>query len=164
MSTPPASPVATIAGVRSKAPLGSIAVTDGVRVAVTPHYIAEQSDPAGNAGRPRFTFGYDILITNTSPRTLQLISRRWVIIDSRGQRCVVVGEGVVGRQPILPTGASFAYSSFCPLETRWGTMEGTYQLRVVGHDAPLSADDDSADAEILEVEVARFYLVAPDHA
>ncbi|CAI5954359.1 unnamed protein product [Closterium sp. NIES-64] len=33
------------------------------------------------------------------------------------------GPGVVGQQPVLPPGASFEYTSVCPLDTRNGAME-----------------------------------------
>ncbi|CAI5516780.1 unnamed protein product [Closterium sp. Naga37s-1] len=32
------------------------------------------------------------------------------------------GPGVVGQQPVLPPGASFEYTSVCPLDTRKGAM------------------------------------------
>ena len=40
----------------------------------------------------------------------------------------VAGEGVVGEQPHLIPGASFTYSSFCPLPTPTGSMRGTYTM------------------------------------
>lgn len=122
---------------------GSESVSGGVRVRVTPQYLSDHSDP--DAGR--YVFGYRIRIANESDAPLKLLSRHWVIVDAGGERRVVRGEGVVGEQPRLEPGASFEYSSFCPLQTPWGTMEGTY----------LMTRDDGG---LVEVGVSRFYLVA----
>jgi ApaG protein len=45
-------------------------------------------------------------------------------------------------------GESHEYSSYCPLPTTWGTMEGTYQMR-------------RDDGTTFDAKVGRFYLVAP---
>ena len=118
-------------------------MTHGVRVTVSPRYQAEESDPA----RPLHVFRYAIRISNESDAPMTLLSRRWRIIDANGEEEEVVGEGVVGVQPRIGAGKSFEYSSFCPLRTRWGTMEGEYTLR-------------RDDGHQLQVQVARFYLAA----
>jgi ApaG protein len=58
----------------------------------------------------------------------------------------VNGPGVVGQFPTLEAGQRFEYPSFCPLETSWGTMEGSYRME---------RDDGTA----FEVLIGRFYLV-----
>lgn len=123
--------------------LGSEAVTHGVRVAVAPRYLPDHSDPS----RPQHVFGYAIRIANEGDAAVTLVSRRWRIIDANGNEEEVAGEGVVGVQPRIPAGDSFEYSSYCPLRTRWGTMEGEYALR-------------RDDGQRLTVRVARFYLAA----
>ena len=123
---------------------GSECVTHGVRVSVSPCYLPDQSDPA----RSRYVFSYRIRITNETGGEVRLLSRHWRIIDADGELKDVRGEGVVGQQPHIPAGKSFEYSSFCPLETRWGTMEGTYTL-------------ETSDEQLVEVAVARFYLIGP---
>ena len=45
-------------------------------------------------------------------------------------------------------GDEFEYESYCPLDTSWGTMEGTYQMQ-----------DDEGDT--FDVEIGRFYLCLP---
>jgi ApaG protein len=40
----------------------------------------------------------------------------------------VKGPGVVGEQPILAPGATFEYTSYCPLKTAVGSMQGSYQM------------------------------------
>ncbi len=122
---------------------GSEAVTLGVRVQVWPSYLPDQSDPQ----RARFVFAYRVRITNETEDTLRLISRKWRIIDADGDEKAVEGEGVVGQQPALAPAQSFDYSSFCPLETGWGTMEGQYTFQ-------------RADGTNFDAHIARFYLVA----
>ena len=125
--------------------LGSDTVTRGVRIIVTPSYLPEHSDPLER----RFVFAYRIRIANESDRWVKLLSRRWIIVDSQGERQEVVGEGVIGAQPELDPGQSFEYSSYCPLGTEWGTMEGEYTMRI---------DDDST----FQVAIGRFFLVAEE--
>ena len=113
----------------------------GILVTATPVYLPEQSDP----GMPRYVFRYTILIKNEGDAPAQLVSRHWVIIDANGRREDVEGPGVVGATPRLEPGKSFEYQSFCPLKTKWGTMEGTYQMK-------------RDDGQIFEVAIDRFYL------
>ncbi|MBY0311191.1 MAG: Co2+/Mg2+ efflux protein ApaG [Phycisphaerales bacterium] len=126
-------------------PHGSVALSAGVRVAVQPKYLPEQSDP----GARQWLFTYRIRISNESAQRVQLMTRHWVIVDSSGQREEVRGPGVVGQQPMLAPGQVFEYSSFVPLRTSWGTMEGAYQF--VGE-----------DGSNFEAQIARFYLVSGD--
>jgi ApaG protein len=55
---------------------------------------------------------------------------------------------VVGEQPVLPPGESFEYTSFCPLETPFGTMEGSYEMV-------------TAEGERFWATVGRFTLSQP---
>jgi ApaG protein len=122
----------------------SEAITEGIRVEVSPEFISEQSIPAEN----KFVFAYKVVITNESSGKVKLLSRHWVIINADGDREDVEGPGVVGYTPELEPGESFEYTSFCPLNTNWGTMEGSYRM--------VKEDGESFDADI-----ARFYLFDP---
>lgn len=124
---------------------GSVAETQGIRVSVTPHFLVDQSEPADR----KYTFGYTIRITNTGTESAQVLSRAWKIVDAHGQASEVHGDGVVGKQPKLAPGQSFDYSSFCPLRTPWGTMEGRYTLR-------------RDSGELFDALIGRFYLVCPE--
>lgn len=108
----------------------SVALTEGVRVSVTSHYLKEQSDPR----RKRYVWGYTVRISNESPTTVQLITRHWIITDGTGKVDEVKGPGVVGKQPVLNEGDSFEYSSGCVLRTPRGRMEGTYQMVCEGRE------------------------------
>ena len=125
-------------------PETSEAVTEGVRVSVECRYEEDQSVPEDN----HFLFSYRVRIRNEGRRTVQLISRRWVVTDGDGDQQVVEGPGVVGEQPTLEPGEAFEYSSFCPLPTPIGTMEGSYWM-VTG------------DGGGFEAEIAPFTLAVP---
>jgi len=60
---------------------------------------------------------------------VRLRSRHWRITDANGKIEEVRGAGVVGKQPVLKPGESFAYTSGCPLTTPSGIMVGTYQMQ-----------------------------------
>ena len=95
-----------------------------VQVTVAPRFISEQSNP--EAGK--YFFSYTITIVNSDLQRCQLLSRRWLITDGNGKEQEVVGEGVIGKQPILESGESFVYTSGVLLESPVGTMEGSYQM------------------------------------
>lgn len=124
---------------------GSYAETDGIAVTVSPEYLADKSDPLAR----QFLFSYTIRIENRSARTVRLRSRRWLVVSATGERDEVSGPGVVGQQPELAPGEQFEYTSFCPLRTHWGAMEGAFTF--VG-----------ADGTTFDATIARFYLVAPE--
>lgn len=100
------------------------AITRGVRVEVGSEYIEIESAPENNY----YFFSYNITITNNGPDTVQLISRHWIITDANGKKEEVRGAGVVGQQPVIRPGQTYRYSSFCPLSTPVGTMQGSYQM------------------------------------
>jgi ApaG protein len=102
----------------------SEATTRGVKVEVESRYLQEKSDP----GHKRWFFAYDIRISNEGDDVVQLLTRHWIITDANGNVEEVKGPGVVGNQPVLAPGESFEYTSFCPLTTPFGTMEGSYQM------------------------------------
>ncbi|HVZ20571.1 MAG TPA: Co2+/Mg2+ efflux protein ApaG [Vicinamibacterales bacterium] len=118
--------------------------TRGIRVQVRSEYIPERSSPRDGT----YLFQYHVRISNVGPETAQLISREWIITDADGEVERVKGPGVVGEQPVLQPGAAFEYTSFCPLKTNVGAMQGSYQM--------VTRDGDRFDAMI-----APFTLAAP---
>jgi len=121
----------------------SKARTRGVQVKVESVFVPEQSAPHSG----RWFFAYTIRIANLGEETVQLISRHWIITDANGAVEEVRGPGVVGNQPVLRPGESFEYTSFCPLPTAFGTMEGTYQM--------VTPDGESFDARIALFELSE---------
>ena len=122
----------------------SEAVTRGIRVRVEPYFLPEHSDAAAG----KWVFAYHITMTNEGSLRARLLTRHWIIIDGNGQRREVQGDGVVGQHPDLAPGEHFTYDSFCPLDTPWGTMEGSFHFM-----------DERGEA--FDVAVARFYLAVP---
>ncbi len=118
--------------------------TRDVTVRVSVSFLAEQSEP----GKGRWFWAYHVRIENEGRAAVQLISREWTIVDGRGGQHEVMGEGVVGEQPVIEPGASFDYVSGCPLNTPTGFMEGRYHM--VG-----------ADGRSFAVTIPRFPLTAP---
>jgi ApaG protein len=107
-------------------------------------YVPERSDPA----RGQYFFAYEITIANVGDASAMLTHRHWIITDGTGHVEEVEGEGVVGHTPHLEPGQEFRYTSFCPLSTPVGTMEGSY----------LMVRD---DGETFEAAIAPFTLATP---
>jgi ApaG protein len=97
-------------------------VTSGVAVSVETFYQAD-------ANQPEFIFAYRVTIENKNPFPVQLIRRHWDIFDSNGSYREVDGEGVIGLQPILESGARHQYISGCNLNTEMGRMSGYYEMK-----------------------------------
>ena len=141
---PAAVPVPVADPSQAAFPRGSVTVTQGIRIEVTPRYMAADSDV--KAGK--YVFAYQVTITNESDRRAKLLKRHWVIVDADGRKREVKGDGVVGATPDLGPGETHEYASFVPMNTPWGTMEGSYQMI-------------REDGETFDAMVARFFLVGP---
>ncbi len=118
--------------------------TRGVRVEVRTAYVPERSSPESS----QYFFAYRIRISNVGDETVQLLSRHWIISDGDGNTEHVKGPGVVGEQPVLEPGEAFEYTSFCPLPTPIGSMQGTYRMVTAGGSA-------------FDAEIAPFSLAVP---
>jgi ApaG protein len=119
--------------------------TNGIRVQVESMFLPDLSVPRER----RYHFAYRIVITNVGRQAAQLISRHWIITDADGDVQEVRGAGVVGEQPLLPPGARFEYTSYCPLKTNVGTMHGSYSMV-------------RPDGETFEARIAPFTLAVPN--
>ena len=121
------------------------AETEGVVVRVRPSYLAGQSDPAEG----RWVWAYQVEIVNLSGGPVQLVARRWTITDAKGRVEEVRGPGVVGEQPVIEPGDSYAYASGCPLTTPSGSMVGAYFMQ-------------DAEGRMFEAAIPAFSLDVPD--
>lgn len=99
--------------------------TRSIEVTVEPSYLEEQSSPENR----HFVWAYRVRIENHGTEQVQLLNRYWRITDAKGVTQEVEGPGVVGEQPILQPGASFVYTSGCPLTTPSGIMQGRYEMQ-----------------------------------
>ena len=103
----------------------STTTTRGIRIEVESTYVPERSEPQ----QQYFFFAYRVTIMNEGAEAAQLMSREWIITDSDGNTERVSGPGVVGEQPVMKPGQGFEYTSFCPLRTSFGSMQGSYTMR-----------------------------------
>jgi ApaG protein len=101
-----------------------IATTENITVSVRPIYLDGQSDPMSR----KFVFAYFVRVENEGDREVQLLRRHWFIHDGHDDVKEVEGDGVIGKQPVIPPGEAHEYSSFCVLESFEGFMEGTYLM------------------------------------
>lgn len=122
--------------------VSSECVTHAVRVRASSQYLPEHSSPDDQ----HFYFAYHITISNEGEQSVKLVSRELLVIDSDGQQDQVTGPGVVGQTPEIAPGETFEYTSFCPLGTRWGTLEGSFQMI-------------RDDGDIFDVKIGRFFLI-----
>ena len=120
-------------------------ITNDIRISVDPQFEPLHSNPLHG----KFLFSYHITIENLTNQAVQLLSRHWYIFDSIGTKREVTGDGVIGQQPILEPHQSHDYSSWCPLTTGMGKMNGYYTMQRL---------DDHIK---FDVEIPTFGLTAP---
>lgn len=121
----------------------SDAITRGIRVAVESEYRSADSEPEEAV----YVFAYHVRISNHGTEPVQLLNRHWIITDADGHKEEVRGPGVVGQQPIIQPGETFTYSSFCPLRTPVGSMQGSYRM--------VTTNNESFDAIIAPFTLAQ---------
>jgi ApaG protein len=121
------------------------AITRGIAVSVEPAYLEANSSP----GSSQYFWAYCVTIENQGLETVQLKSRHWMITNARGELTEVKGPGVVGEQPVLKPGESYAYTSGAPLNTPSGMMGGAYQM-------------ESESGEQFDIEIPTFSLDRPN--
>lgn len=120
-------------------------VTQGIRISVRTIFVPEQS----SAVTESYVFAYQITIRNESDRTVQLLRRKWEILDGFGGIRRVAGDGVVGQQPVLAPGEEHTYTSGSVFKTTLGQMEGYYVMV------------DLQTKEEFRVRIPPFIMVAP---
>ena len=76
------------------------------------------------------------------------MNRHWIITNAHGKVDEVRGPGVVGETPVILPGASFSYTSGCPLRTPSGIMVGSYQMT-------------DEKGELFDVAIPAFSLDSP---
>jgi len=113
-------------------------------VDVKSEYSTEHSEPE----QGRFVFVYYITIRNEGEQAAQLLSRHWLISDANGMVEEVMGEGVIGEQPVIGAGEMHQYNSFCVLQTNVGYMEGSYRML-------------SEQGELFDAVIPAFTLAVP---
>lgn len=119
--------------------------TAGIIVSVESLYQVNDSNPLES----HYFFAYRITIVNASDYKVQLKKRHWYVFDSNGIKSEVIGEGVVGVQPILAPGELYRYVSGCNLTTDMGKMRGIFQMERLN------------TGEKFNVTIPEFLMIAP---
>ena len=122
------------------------AIDKDISIAVQTIYLPHYSDEKESV----YAFGYFIAIQNLNEEKVQLLSRRWVIENSDGEKRIIQGEGVVGQQPLLTPQEKFEYDSWAQISTPVGSMQGHFMMCYVN------------SAETFEVLIPTFSLIKPD--
>ncbi len=121
------------------------ATTRDIQVTVEPTFVDDESSPEIS----RYFWAYTIEISNLGGEIVHLRSRHWHITDGNGRTEEVEGTGVVGKQPVLKPGETFAYTSGCPLSTPSGIMVGSYEMQ-------------NENGEMFSIDIPAFSLDLPD--
>ena len=119
--------------------------THGIRISVEHQYQVTHSEPQ----RQHYLHVYDITIENRNPFPVQLLRRHWIILEDNGTHNEVVGDGVIGVQPVIQPGGMHAYSSYCVLASEIGQMRGRYFMERLD------------DHTTFEVDIPPFVLTLP---
>ena len=117
--------------------------TQKINIKVKSEYLTKEYKSDKNV----FLFKYDVSIHNNMSSNVQLLTSHWKISDALGNTQTVNGEGVIGKKPIINSGLSFEYTSFCPLKTEFGKMEGSYTFK------------DESSGDLFEVDIPEFTLI-----
>ncbi|GFP95801.1 F-box protein skip16 [Phtheirospermum japonicum] len=146
-----------------KAPLCSLAVTNGVKVRASAVFVPEFSNLQDES--EKFLFGYSIrmslspdgcIINGLTFSSCQLHWRHWIIRANDAIVSDINGEAVIGKFPLLrPDEEEFVYESCASLPASKGSIEGSYTF------VPGRLVD--AKGSPFAVEVARFPLELPDY-
>jgi len=119
--------------------------TMGIRVTVTPQYLADRSDPEQGA----YAYSYTVDLENLGPHPVQLKNRHWKVFSKAVQIADIKGEGVIGEQPVINPNETFRYTSWTMIPDTIGSMKGTYTFL-------------SETGEFLDVEIPEFMLIYMD--
>jgi ApaG protein len=75
-------------------------------------------------------FKYRVSVQNQSKKSVQVVSRHWRFISDRDDDLQVIGDGILGKMPILAPGDTIVYSSFSgPLKSDFANMSGSLLMR-----------------------------------
>ena len=125
----------------------STAVTHGIEVVAVPQFEAGHSD----AKAMRHVFSYSISITNNGEHTVQLIRRRWQIVDALKK-----ADFLQGSLETVPPEGSLAPGGY---EVERGTERGTVIAEMTEKQAAILAEAWAARAEGLPYDTPEEALI-----
>ena len=120
-------------------------ISEGVTISVETFYQPDYSDPEASD----FMFSYRITLENNNTFAVQLLRRHWYIFDSIYHTYEVEGEGVIGVQPIIPSGEKYQYISGCNLKSDMGKMHGKYFM------------ENCSNKKTFLINIPLFEMIAP---
>ena len=106
-------------------------------------------DDLSTEANSSFIHNYQIQIVNGTKYSVQLLSREWNVKHLLHGASQVIGEGVIGQQPILLPNEKFQYTSGCEILTSIGSMSGKFYFR------------NTDTAEIFHADIPQFHLYFP---
>ena len=121
------------------------AITNDIKIIVEVEF--QQKQPNGLVHEN--IFAYRITIENNSEYTIKLLRRHWYINDSAHAKREVLGDGVVGLQPVIEPGNSHQYVSGCNIKSDIGKMYGYYIMEQL------------LDGKEFKVTIPSFNLIVP---
>jgi ApaG protein len=127
--------------------------THAIEVCAQPTYVKERSFPE----KDFYFYAYHITITNHSDYDARLLRRTWLIRNGNGIINEIEGPGVIGQTPIIKSGETFEYTSYCHLPTPSGNMRGSYLFEWV---VPNSSVNEST--EKFNAQIPLFFLRLPE--
>ena len=107
----------------------------------------------GSFGAPAETphiFVYYLTISNHSDRRVKLLGRKWIIYKPNGDKMVIEGDKIVGKEPYLVPRESFSYNSFHVSATDASAMGSFHGM-----------DDDGMR---IYVQIPRFSMRIPEQS
>ena len=119
-------------------------MTSNIKVSVIPEYDSKNSYPSEN----RHVFKYSIVIENEGSFPIKILKRKWLIFDVGFGYTEIIGDGVIGLTPEIPTGENFAYFSNVMLRSGVGNMSGKYLVK------------NMETQETFEIDIPKFNLLS----
>lgn len=89
--------------------MGGFKHIDGVRVVVDDVVYMPSLHTPPDKPHP---FIYYVTIYNESDTVIQILGRKWMVMEEGGDVMVLEGNGVIGETPTLNPGESFTYNSY----------------------------------------------------
>ena len=118
--------------------------TLNIKVSVMPEYDSKNSYPSEN----RYVFKYNITIENDGNFSIKILKRKWLIFDVGFGYTEIIGDGVIGLTPEIPTGENFEYFSNVMLRSGVGNMSGKYLVK------------NTETQESFEIDIPKFNLLS----
>jgi ApaG protein len=119
-------------------------ITSNIKVSVIPEYDSKNSYPSEN----RYIFKYNITIENDGNFPIKILKRKWLIFDVGFGYTEIIGDGVIGLTPEIPTGENFEYFSNVMLRSGVGSMSGKYLVK------------NTETQENFEIDIPKFNLLS----